>query len=420
MPKVHQSDIRNSCFRDEDARISIRTWLLSLYLFFAPLDFLPVIPGVSMSRFLIALPLAGALITVRQLKMRTDRFLIIPILYVMIIVVTGYYSFDIKMTFERIFAVGTNVAVILILAMFHYSEKEIYIIKKVMALSGWLVLLLMAFYSDSSLLNGRVIVIINGVFQDPNYLTGFLIFPVIYYLDEFLKSKKIFSLVKLGILFTLILLTGSRGGLIAILGAITFYCMVWFKANRFKLSAICIFLGFISALGALIYYAMNFLPESVAERYALAYTLEDGAAGRSSIWRTLLYNFEQMTGFHKMFGWGAGTITHFTFNGNVAHNVWLEAMVEIGIFGLLILIAFYFVFFIKAVQIKEYAVSAVFVGYMIMTMSLSLYSYKPIWNIILLILILKNNVLVKLRQEPKQTIFKKRFRKWGGQQYAEN
>ena len=395
MLNICQGGYLNKCHREESTMISLRIRLLSLYLFFAPLDFLPIIPGVSVSRFLIFLPLVGAMVTIKKLKMRIDRFLAVPILYVMVLIITGFYSYDTEMTINRIFAVGTNVAVILILSMFHYNEKEICTVKRAMALSGWLVLLLMIFYSDNTIKEGRFVVIINGVFQDPNYLTGFLIFPIIYYLDEFLMAKKGSSIVKLSSLFILILLTGSRGGLLAIFGSIMFYCFLWFKLKGFKISTVFVIIGFLCVLGILLNFMIDSLPETVAQRYELAYTLNDGAAGRTNIWKVILYNFENSAGFHKLFGWGAGTITHFTFGGNVAHNVWLEALIELGTFGLAVLLIFYFMFFIKAYQIKEYAVTSVFAGYMIMTMSLSLYSYKPIWNIILLIIILKNYTIYK-------------------------
>ena len=57
---------------------SVFIWFLSLYLFLMPLDFLPVVPGVSLSRFLIMLPLFGMLFEIR--KIRVIRYTSLPVL----------------------------------------------------------------------------------------------------------------------------------------------------------------------------------------------------------------------------------------------------------------------------------------------------------------------------------------------------
>jgi O-antigen ligase len=112
-------------------------------------------------------------------------------------------------------------------------------------------------------------------------------------------------------------------------------------------------LGFICILGILLYYVIGALPESVAQRYDPAYSLKDGAANRSTLWRVVLRNFLDSTVFHKLFGQGSGTIIYFTIGGQVAHNIWLEALIEIGLLGAAVLFAFYFMFFIKALLMKE-------------------------------------------------------------------
>ena len=103
------------------------------------------------------------------------------------------------------------------------------------------------------------------------------------------------------------------------------------------------------------------------------------------------YKYEYVPIFNKLFGMGAATIKHFTY-GRSGHNIWIESLMEIGIIGISILGIFYIVFILKSFKMGEHIVFACFMGYIIMTLSMSLYSYKPIWNILLLILILKTVV----------------------------
>ncbi|WP_223592359.1 O-antigen ligase family protein [Neobacillus bataviensis] len=376
----------------EKENIKIITMLLAFYLFLAPLDFLPVIPGVSVSRFLILIPLGVSIFYLKNMKIRLDKFLIIPILYVMVVMVTMFYSHDLSETIQRTISIGQNIGVIIILSLLSYNRTEIRLLKRAIVFSGWLTLLLMYFYSDTqSILGGRLTVSVNGVYQDPNYLTGFLIFSIMFYFEDLIKNRSKASIVKLGVFLIFVLLTGSRGGFLAIVGSILIYSLIWTRTKKFKPSSLIILISFILIMSTIFNIALNMLPETVAQRYDASYSLNDNAAGRGDIWESLIFSYEQSPGFNKFFGWGAGTIRYFTYNGNVAHNIWLESLIEIGVIGVLMLFILYFSYIRKAFKLKEYVMATCFIGYMIMAMSMSLYSYKPIWNIILLIMILKNN-----------------------------
>lgn len=376
---------------NDNSKINIITWLLALYLFFAPLDFLPIINEVSISKVLIFLPLVGCFLYLKHMRIRLDRFFFVPILFMIMVTITMFYSYDLTITTQRVISIALNIVVILILSMFHYSDNEIKILIKGMVFSGWLTVLLMSFYSGSSLLEGRLTVVINGVFQDPNYLTGFLIFSIIYYFNNFMHERKIIPFIKVCIFLIFVILTGSRGGLIAILSAILFYILIWMKANNFKMITMIKVFSLILVTIFFLNTIINFMPTSISQRYALSYTLHDRGSGREDIWQSIIENYENSPEFNKLFGWGAGTIRFFTYNGNVGHNIWLESLIEIGIIGTFILFIFYLIYIKCAYKMREFLPAASFMGYLVMSMSMSLYSYKPIWNIILLIIILKNS-----------------------------
>lgn len=390
MKSVVQKNTLNDTSIDKQTKIGILSWFLAIYLFIAPLDFLPIIPGVSLSKVLIFIPLIGVLLQIKQITARIDKYFVVPLIYVLMITLTMYYTYNIDLTKERIITVATNVIVILLLSLFKYSEKEIQTIKQAIIYSGWFTLALMIFYSDTDIMAGRMTVIVNGVYQDPNYLTGFLIFSIISYFDDFMKNKKFTSFIKMIIFMFFVFLTGSRGGLVAVLGALLFYSFIWIKKEKVSISFLITLFKIILLMSIFVTASLSLLPESVSERFDISFTINDKGANRGGIWQNILYNYENSPNFNKIFGWGAGTITRLTSTGKVAHNLWIESLMETGIIGTSILFLFYGIFVIKASKLREFVAASSFIGYIIMTMSMSLYSFKPIWNIIFLILILKN------------------------------
>ena len=165
---------------------------------------------------------------------------------------------------------------------------------------------------------------------------------------------------------------------------------MWIKNENYKVTSLSKTIIAIIIISIAFNIASIMFPSSITERYDIAYTIDDGGSSRWYIWESVLQNYSNSTLFNQMIGTGAGTIRHHNHHNAVAHNIIIESLVEIGIVGTFILLIFYIAFFKKALKMKEYVVASSFLGYMIMTMSLSLYSYKPIWNIILLIILLIN------------------------------
>ena len=231
-----------------EKKVKAITWLLAFYFLLAPLDFLQVVPGESISKLLVMLPLGASIFYIKNMKVRIDRFYILLILFIMMIIISMFYSYDQSATVQRTISVTLNIAVILILSMINYNKYEIKILKRAMVLSGWLTIFLMIIYSHD--VYGRLTVVVNGAYQDPNYLTGFLIFSIVYYIDEFISKKKLTSLIKTTIFLTFVLLTGSRGGTIAILGSLLFYIFAWMKSKRVKSTSFVVIIGLIFVLGA--------------------------------------------------------------------------------------------------------------------------------------------------------------------------
>ncbi|MEH6949463.1 O-antigen ligase family protein [Bacillus sp. JJ634] len=316
--------------------VKIITWLLAFYLLLAPLDFLPVIPGVSLSRVLVFIPLIGFFLYLKDIKMRLDRFFVVPVVYVMLTMLTIFFSYDPSSTMQRIITIGMNIGVILVLSMLSYNKKEINILIRAMLYSGWVTLLLMVLFQDTDILQGRMTIIVNGAYQDPNYLTGFLLFSILYYFDDFINNKQKKSIIKMSIFLIFVLLTGSRGGMLGALGAILFYILIWIKSNRMKLSSIFTIISLILISVIFVILAGDILPEDMRERYTVSSVEESGGSGRTDLWDTTLQRYGEFSAFNKLFGGGAGTTPYFTY-GHSSHNIWIDSLIEMGLVGSFIL-----------------------------------------------------------------------------------
>jgi O-antigen ligase len=258
-----------------------------------------------------------------------------------------------------------------------------------MLYSCWFALLLALLYSTVDTYSGRLTVVIDGREQDPNELIGYFMYAVITYYSAFLTQKKKSVLLMLCLYIFTILQTGSRGGLLGILAGIMIYTLIWMKEKKTSAS---VYLRLILAVLILVTFfrlTLGYIPEEVAQRFSIDFTLRDRGAGRRNIWQSLITSYSSFPLFNQLLGMGTGTVKYFTISGAVGHNIWLDALVETGLIGVIVLFIMYFEYGKAMYKLKEYVILSCFIGYMTMAITLSLYSYKPIWNIMLMALIMK-------------------------------
>lgn len=362
---------------------SVFIWFLSIYLFLVPLDFLPVIPGVSLSRFLIAFPLFGMITEMRRFN--RIKYTALPVLlYLAAAFLSLLFTVNFALSQVRMLRLILNIGLIVLFSARKYTENELKQLLRAAAYSGWFLFGLSIVYSNFSYALGRMTVVVNGQMQDPNELCGFFIFPICYYLWNFTVNRKWKNLIPVFAFLLIILLTGSRGGLIALIASVV---LLFFRsAMYFRKMFVKIFL--VAVLGCVfLYVAWDYIPSVITDRFSLEYSINDGGAHRFEMWDGLLRFFANSSIFRKIFGYGVATVTEFSMQGRVAHNIYIEALVEMGLMGFSFIVGMYGYYMMKAKKCFVKYLFPVLAGYMVLALSLSLYSYKPIWNIILIIVI---------------------------------
>ncbi len=179
--------------------------------------------------------------------------------------------------------------------------------------------------------------------------------------------------------FYVILATGSRGALIAVIIAVCATVLVGIKPTLQNLIAMAVVLG-VTAL-AVWYLVLPLIQSDVMGRFSLHAILSDGGSGRASIWKSGLVQYENSGLLRILFGFGYGGIVAEGIYDNTAtmHNQFIQILVNYGIVGFAIYMTLLArCFFLIVKNNRKYAGG--FIGMMALSMTLSLPpTYKPFW-----------------------------------------
>lgn len=366
----------------EKPRVGIATKALALYFFLVPLDFVPLLGG-SVSKLLAAIPFLGLVMEYREIKFSTSKEIGLLIAYFLYCAITMLFSQDMTDSISKLITLFLNIALIVVITGFRRREAEVAFLEKAMVYSGWLTLILLLVFARFEY--NRIWLSIGGEQQDPNYLCGYFIFAIAFYLKRFIFEHKKSAIVCLLIFLTVILMTGSRGGSLSLVAVVLFSAILWLYRTKKTWKESVRLILILAVIAAAIVYILTLLPVEVTQRFSFEYIEKDKGAGRFDIWNNLIEQFKCFSFPRQLFGTGLGTI--FLFSNKVAHNLWIEMLVETGWIGLGLLTIVYLAFLLRAFKEKADVMLIALMGYITMTFSLSLTSYKPVWNVFMMIII---------------------------------
>lgn len=155
----------------------------------------------------------------------------------------------------------------------------------------------------------------------------------------FIKSRhKILQLALIGGCAVFIVAAVKRGGILIGGIAIAYYLYETIFKSRDKGKWKWIFL-ILCALLVSGYYISDFIASSDYFSYRLKNTMEGNMSGRDEIYGTIWAIFRKYDSSQMIFGDGANSSVYYT--GMMAHNDWLEILINQGILGIAIY-AYYF------------------------------------------------------------------------------
>lgn len=176
-----------------------------------------------------------------------------------------------------------------------------------------------------------------GTSADPNYLAASLLLPLSLAVYGFLTPgrwlRRLAWLVVAAILVFAILVTGSRGAMVAVAVMILFYMYTRQVSRRMTIPLVAIFVALVFLLPSAFFARMHT-------------TLETGGAGRTVIWEGGLVAFERhglvgagLDNFKNAYRESAGVASLYRGEYVVEpHNIYLAVAVETGAVGLIFLL----------------------------------------------------------------------------------
>lgn len=375
-----------------DDKLSIVSVTLGIYFMMMPFDSIPISGMGSLLRIFVLFPVVTILFVKFRFLLEINRLTISFFIYCLMLSISCLYSIDPAISFNNMKRVLLNMVIILCTGgMYEYNLKEIDFLKKSLMIGGLGTLFLTYIFADYSA-EGRLTLSINGNRQDQNYLNGYLFFAYIYFLEKLIRKRSLFSAVPVFGIIYFTLLTGSRGPLVSLAGiTIVMLLFVLYQDNRLNTRTILIIIAVLALLVLMYQPVLSLLPETVSQRFSAEYIKEHGNTGRTEIWAYLIKRFIQADVFRTLFGHGYATVVLVNeYNHLVAHNLWLDNLIMVGIVGELVFISMQFIYLRAAWKSKDPFVLCSYIGYLIMMLSLSLLSYKPLWNCMIMIIIINN------------------------------
>ena len=274
-----------------------------------------------------------------------------------------------------------NAALYLCLTVVRYNEEELSLLENAQVLL--LLLLVMITFFSNGKMDERTTLMIFGQKSDPNYFVGFFVFPICVTMKKIMQSRlRILYGILLGLSIYCIFLTGSRGGLLAIMVTIAAFGLIYPENAGNK---VFIFLAGCLFLLLAWFIAVPFLPNGIISRMSIENVIETGGTGRWEIWRIMLREIKD-TQNKFLLGRGFDSMTKIFQDGKwmvvFAHNQILQVLYNQGILGLIAFLALTMCCFLRCLRERK-TVSIAIIGMMALSVSLSFnQTTRTFWNLV--------------------------------------
>ena len=373
--------------------ISIVVKCIAFYFAMMPFDSFPMFGMGSLLKIFAIFPIIAILLLERRTKLILNRLTVAFLIYVFANAVTCIYSADMSSSLVELRRLAMNGVLILVVGGMYdkYNKDELEYLIKALIIGGMATVLLTFIFGDTSSA-GRLTLSINGARQDQNYINGYMYFAFAFFINKIIGDKKFLYIIPSILLIVFTIMTGSRGAAIALiaLGIIVFLYHM-FDSGKIRLGVLLVFIAIIVIFVFGFDYIISFVPEEVTRRFTRDYINNYKGTNRIVLWAEIFKIFKNGSLFRKLFGFGYGAVAAVNkFNNAPAHNLWLDHLISGGIIGVLIMTYMHIVFVLEAWRQKNIVILASYIGLLTMCLTLSLTNYKPLWNCMMMIMILMN------------------------------
>ena len=327
-------------------KMKICTYLIGCFLLLIPADTFEILPGISILRILALLMIFSCFLYARDSKIKLNWIIILLLGYIFFSVFQIFYTDYISNTISKVATITMYTVLLISINLTNFNDKEKEFLHKCFFYSTWMAVILILLFRAE--FEGRLTIsILGNKVEDPNQFCGYFIPGIVYYFYLFLnnKNQKIKNILILSLFLYLVFLTGSRGGL------------------------------------------LNKINPELAARFSIENVLSSGGTGRTEIWEYYINLYGQSNLWYKLFGYGLGSLSSIY---RVAHNTWIESLLESGIIGSILLISIMLHSLKIVSKNNNIQLMSSFFALIILTLSLSLLSYKLLWGYLIIAIIFKN------------------------------
>lgn len=286
-----------------------------------------------------------------------------------------------SMSVDYVIGYCLNALLYICLSVVKYSDRELKLLEDVQILL-LMVLIGITLFSNGSAFERSTLKIF-GQTCDPNYFVGYFIFPLSITIKRIIQSKyRIAYLLLAFFSIYCVFLSGSRGGLIAIVVLIIAFALIY--PNKLKNKIFVLIAGCSFVLCAW-FLVVTFLPEIIVARMSVENVIETGGTGRWYIWKSML---DEITNSPNEFLFGRGiNAVHKIFisgkwNTVFAHNHTIQVLYNQGLVGLSAFALLTVGCFLHCIKRRK-TVSVAIVGMIALSISLSFnQTTRTFWNLV--------------------------------------
>ena len=374
----------------------IPTILIAILFLLIPLDYiLPHIgPATIVTLASITIILYGicyVLIHRRVMSFSNGSFSLVVLMAIFLVSIVWAINRD--AVFSRFASVVNTFLLYLIITQFNYDKKTIVYIENASIIGAILLVVYILFNINLDLLYAgyrlKFSQLGSEYFSDPNGLAGRIMVPIAIAIDRVLNSKSKFA-VFLGMFLTstllyVLLLTGSRAGVIAVIliAMIFLFQGLDKKKNGVLVSLMLLVVFFL--------IAPRILPEHITQRvfnlnkYREVATVE---GDRIDIWKHVIIDLFYSS---PIFGYGGGcsgyALAQFYGHIKAVHNSFLLVLCEVGFLGILPWLYFIIKQFREAFKLRKYStvILPATIAVLFISMTLDAFTEKYLWSIFIYI-----------------------------------
>lgn len=272
---------------------------------------------------------------------------------------------------------------IVIMASINYVDNEsldrVWLIMGIMWIALYLLTAKAKFTSSS-----RTTLVILGNETDNNEFAGTFIVPTSLMVYKILHGKdkrlSIFYISCIALILYIVLMTGSRGALLALAIGIVATVLTSAKLSlKHYITIAAIILIMVTVIDA---YIIPMIPRDIIMRFSYD-ELYYGREGRTSKWIAAFNIFKNSNVFHMLFGYGGFGVTVLNKTSTM-HNQFVQILIDYGFIGFILYLKLLYASFISFWQRNRRYVGA-FIGMIAMSMTITTGpAYKPFWMFLMM------------------------------------